>query len=48
MFLGAIKKNLSYDPIEISKFKMAAAAVSDQLNSGIKYVSACPMLNFVP
>ena len=48
IFLGAIRKNLSYDSIEILKFKMAAAAILDGLNSGIKYVSACPMLDFVP
>ena len=48
MFLGAIRKHLSYDPIEISKFKMAAAAILDGQNSGIKYASACPMPAFVP
>ena len=47
MFLGAIRKNLSYDPIEILHFKMAAAAILEQLNSGLNYVSACPMLVFI-
>ena len=48
MFLGAIKKDLSYDPIEILNFKMAVAAILDGLNKSIKYVSACHMLFFVP
>ena len=48
MFLRAIRKNLSYDPIEILKFKMAAAAILDGLNLGIKYASACPLLAFAP
>ena len=47
LFVGAIIKDLSYDPIEISKFKMAAAAILEQLNSGLNYVSACPMLVFI-
>ena len=48
MFLGTIGKKLSYDQIEISKFKMAVAAILDGQNSGIKYASACPMLAFAP
>ena len=48
MFLRAIRKNLSYDPIEILKFKMAAAAILDGLDSGMKYVSVCLLLDFVP
>ena len=47
MFLGAIIKNLSYEPIEIVHFKMAVAAIFDQLNSGVKYVSDCPLLVFI-
>ena len=35
MILGAIRKNLSYDPIENLHFKMAAAAILEQLNSGL-------------
>ena len=48
MFFGTITKYLFYDPIRITKFKMAAAAILDQLNSGVKSVFACPMLAFVP
>ena len=47
MFLGAIRKNLPYEATEISHFKMAAAAILDQLISGMKNVSACPMLVFI-
>ena len=48
MFLGAIRKNLPYEATEISHFKMAAAAILDGLNLGIKYASACPLLAFAP
>ena len=47
MFFGAIRKNLPYETTEISHFKMAAAAILDQLISGMKNVSACPMLVFI-
>ena len=48
MFLGAIRKNLLYEPIKILHFKMAVAAILDQLNWVIQYVLACPMQAFVP
>ena len=47
MFLGSIRKKMPYEAIEILKFKMAAAAILDYLNSLNKNVLASYMMFFV-